>query len=120
MKIRLYNIHKGIKEFDLTTKQANMFQSYGGHYAVTFHNVYWDTKTDKVRTSDMRSGKRQSNMQCVQSYVEINGAWQQLRIFSVDHDGSLATAMDIFRDLFSDMIVTVDEKKKEIEAQTSC
>jgi len=112
MKIRILSNNT---EKELTTKQLNLFHIIDDDFAVTYHNIYWCNKNDKVCTTDMRSGKRQSSHQTVMSYIKVNGAWQQLRIFSVNHDITLAETVTEFKGEYEDHIPFWITRKAEVE-----
>ena len=116
MKIKLFNIHKGERTFEATTKQKNMFSifiAYGQRFAVTSHNFYWDTKTDKMRTKSMQTGYGSSHDQA-DLFAEVNGEWCKVRIFATPKEATLGQCVDECYKVFKDNLPLLAKRIEKI------
>lgn len=118
MKIKLFNIHKGERTFEATTKQANLFATFSAHgqrFAVTSHDFYWDTKTDKMRTKSMQTGYG-SSRDNADLFAEIKGEWCKVRIFATPKQATLSQCVDECKEIFKDNLPLLAKRIEEISA----
>ena len=117
MKIKLFNIHKGERTFDATTKQANLFATFvfdDRQFAVTSHNFYWDTKADKMRTKSMHTGYGSSHDH-TDLFALLNGEWCKVRIFATPKEATLDQCIAECKEVFKDNLPILAQRLKEIE-----